>query len=464
MKSVAQSTIAALSTPPGAGGIAIIRLSGPEAHTIVRRVFHPWPENPEFFHFYLGHIHPPDGPGRLLDQVFLVLMPEGRSYTREPLAEIHCHGGIYVTRKILSLFYELGAEAAAPGEFTRRAFLNGRLDLAQAEAVAGLIAAESEAGLRAAAAQLKGSLSQRIEELLSRLDRLLAGVESELDLLAEEGENYQQPELPARLAELRDSGRQLCAARKQGRFCQSGLKVVLAGRPNVGKSSLLNALLAEDRALVSSVSGTTRDVVSAALELAGIRIELADTAGLDEPRDELEALGMARTNEWLEKADLILLLLDRSRPLSKNDIELYEKISSRPHLLLLNKVDLPAAFSSAELSCRLRCSDLPIACVARRGRAEIEDLRQALSDFVAKAVAKSENAAVILNQRHYERLAAFVAALERALALSENRIQLDLLAEELQQARQALLEILGREQAAVETLLDVVFEQFCIGK
>jgi tRNA modification GTPase len=238
----------------------------------------------------------------------------------------------------------------------------------------------------------------------------------------------------------------------------------LAGRPNVGKSSLLNALLAEDRALVSSVSGTTRDVVSAALELAGIRIELADTAGLDEPRDELEALGMARTNEWLAKADLILLLLDRSRPLSKNDIELYEKISSRPHLLLLNKVDLPAAFSGAELSCRLRCSDLPITCVARRGRAEIEDLRQALSDFVAKAAAKSENAAVILNQRHYERLAAFVAALERALVLSENRIQLDLLAEELQQARQALLEILGREQAAVETLLDVVFEQFCIGK
>jgi len=465
MKFAEPSTIAALATPPGAGGIAIIRLSGPQAHAIIRRLFRPWPEKPAYFHLYLGYIYPSETADRPLDQVFITLMPEKRSYTREPLAEIHCHGGLYITRKILSLLYGLGAEAAGPGEFTRRAYLNGRIDLAQAEAVAALIAAESEAGLQAATAQLEGSLSERISKLLVVLDGLLAGIENELDLLAEEGDNYHQPDFPERLAELLAGGRKLLAARRRGRLCQAGLKVVLAGRPNVGKSSLLNALLAEDRALVSAVSGTTRDVVSAAFELAGIRIELADTAGLGEPRDELEALGMTRTAAWLEKADLVLLVLDRSCPLKETDRELYLRISQRPHLLLLNKCDLPAAFSPADLGRCLGNEGEVVECSARRDQVEIEALLAALAAFVGKSAPAAENAVLLLAQRHFELLGDFVAALERARELCHGDLfPLDLLAEELHRARRALLEITGQGQEATESLLDAVFSRFCVGK
>ncbi len=459
------STIAAISTPSGSGGIAIIRLSGPAAHTLVRRLFHPWPASPLYFHLYLGYIHEPTSEIPL-DQVFLALMPENRSYTREAMAEIHCHGGAYATGKILNLLFALGAVPAAPGEFTRRAYLNGRLDLTQAEAVAGLIAAESEAGLQAAAAQLAGGLGRHLAGLLARLEEILAGVEVAIDLLAEEGDNYERENLAAELAGLAAEGRRLLDSYERGRFLRTGLKVVLAGRPNVGKSSILNALLAEDRALVSKVSGTTRDVVSADLEIAGVRVELSDTAGLDTPRDELEALGMARTEAWLEKADLVLLVLDGSQELKERDLELYRRLRGRAHLVVLNKQDLGCRMTENEIRERLAYDGPLLRCVGRREQAEIGEAVAGVSAFLKNRRPENDSAPLITRQRHYELLADYTGAVSRAAELCGDGLkpQLDLLAEELHQARRALLQITGGEAEAVDSLLDAVFAGFCVGK
>ena len=457
-------TIAALSTPPGSGGIAIVRLSGPQAHLIVEQVFRPWPTLPDYFHLYLGYICDPVSKLKL-DQVLVTLMPSGRSYTGEAMAEIHCHGGLYNSKKILTLLFALGAEAAPPGEFTKRAYLNGRLDLTQAEAVACLIAAESEAGLAAATAQLAGGLSDFISEILTPINQLLASVEVEIDLLAEEGLNYSQPNLVEPLEKVKEQCQNLLDSYQRGRILQNGIKVVLAGRPNVGKSSLLNALLAEDRALVSPYSGTTRDVVSAPFELAGIKVELSDTAGLDEPQAELEALGMARTERWLEQAGLILLVFDQSRALNDFDDDLYAKVKAKPHLLLLNKLDLDPVFTVAQLKERFSYEGSVLRCVGARDRVDISEVIDGLTSFLKSESEILCDSVLISQQRHYDLLGKVCEDLGRALDLTtDSEPLLDMLAEELHQARFHLLEITGQEQEASEGLLDIVFSQFCVGK
>ncbi|MEA3347477.1 MAG: tRNA uridine-5-carboxymethylaminomethyl(34) synthesis GTPase MnmE [Pseudomonadota bacterium] len=457
-------TIAALSTPPGSGGIAIIRLSGPQAHAIVEQVFRPWPARADFFHLYLGYFYDPVN-NRNLDQVLVTLMPSGRSYTGEAMAEIHCHGGAYNSRKILTLLFSLGAQTAPPGEFTKRAYLNGRLDLTQAEAVASLIAAESEAGLAAATAQLAGGLSDYISRMLITINQLLAAVEVEIDLLAEEGLNYSQTNLTGPLVKLEKQCLELLDSYQRGRILQTGIKVVLAGRPNVGKSSLLNALLAEDRVLVSPISGTTRDVVSAPLEIAGIKVELSDTAGLDRPQAELEALGMAQTEKWLEQAGLILLVFDQSRPLNDFDDELYAKIKAKPHLLLLNKDDLEPVFTIAELKARFSYRGPVLRCVGARERIDISEVIAGITSFIKSRTAVFSDSVMISQQRHFDLLNKVYEALGRALALAyETEPLLDMLAEELHQARFHLLKITGQEQEAAEGLLDIIFSQFCVGK
>ena len=464
MAEIRPLTIAALSTPPGSGGIAIIRLSGPQAHAIVKQVFRPWPTHPDFFHLYLGYFYDPVSQ-RNLDQVLVTLMPSGRSYTGEAMAEIHCHGGVYNSKKILTLLFALGAAVAPPGEFTKRAYLNGRLDLTQAEAVASLIAAESEAGLAAATAQLAGGLSVYINEMLTPINQFLAAIEVEIDLLAEEGLNYSRTNLTGPLGKLKKQCQDLLDSYQRGRILQTGIKVVLAGRPNVGKSSLLNALLAEDRALVSAISGTTRDVISAPLEIAGIKVELSDTAGLDLPQAELEALGMAQTERWLEQAGLILLVFDQSRVLNDFDDELYDKIKEKPHLLLLNKHDLEPVFTVTELKKRFSYKGPVLRCVGARDRVDISEVINGVTSFIKSRTAAFTDSVVISQQRHFDLLSKVSVDLGRALILAvESKPLLDMLAEELHQARFHLLEIIGQEQEASEGLLDIVFSQFCIGK
>ena len=471
MSEIGTETIAAISTPPGAGGIAIIRLSGAAAHTLAGRIFSPRPAEPDFFHLYLGYVYDPHSQ-RQLDQVLLTLMPAGRSYTGEKMAEIHCHGGLYNSKKILSLLFRLGAVAAAPGEFTKRAYLNGRLDLAQAEAVVALIGAESEAGLAAATAQLAGGLSDFVSNMLAQVTQILAAVEVEIDLLAEEGLNYSYSGLSNPLRKLEQECQSLLNSYQCGRLVYNGIKVVLAGRPNVGKSSLMNALLAEDRALVSSISGTTRDVVSATLEISGVKVELSDTAGLDDnptadnPQAELEALGMARTQKWLEQAALILLVLDQSQPITDFEVELYRQIRDKPHLLLLNKQDKEPAFSETELRRRFAYTGELTGCIGARDQPHIEAVVAGISDFIKIQTSIGGDSAVMISQqRHYDLLKTAAAGLSRALELLKTGAPpVDMLAEELHQVRFSLLEITGAEARDAETLLDAVFSQFCVGK
>lgn len=465
-------TIAAISTPSGAGGIAIIRLSGTASHTIVRQVFRSLPAKPEFFHLYLGYIATPEN-GQNIDQVLLTLMPSGRSYTGEKMAEIHCHGGLYNSKKILSLLFNLGAEIAPPGEFTKRAYLNGRLDLTQAEAVAALINAESEAGLVAATAQLAGGLADFVNEMLLQINHMLAAVEVEIDLLAEEGLNYSQPDLLVPLQKLEVNCRNLLNSYMRGRITQNGIKVVLTGRPNVGKSSIMNALLAEERALVSAVSGTTRDVVSANLEIAGVKVELSDTAGLDDklvgnsPQAELEALGRARTEQRLEQAALTLLVLDQSQQLTGFEAELYQKISEKPHLILLNKQDRKPIFTITELRRHFSYEGPVLGCIGAKDKIKIENVVAGIADFVKSQTLTGggETAVMISQQRHYDLLNSISSGLQRALDLIKSgAAPLDMLAEELHQVRFLLLEITGAEARDVEGLLDLVFSRFCVGK
>ncbi len=466
------NTIAAISTPSGAGGIAIIRLSGAAAHIIVRQVFRGLPDEAVFFHLYLGYIFTPENR-QDIDQVLLTLMPAGRSYTGEKMAEIHCHGGLYNSKKILSLLFNLGAEAAPPGEFTKRAYLNGRLDLTQAEAVAALINAESEAGLVAATAQLAGGLADFVNVMLLTVNQILAAVEVEIDLLVEEGLNYSQPDLFLPLQKLEENCRILLNSYQRGRITQSGIKVVLTGRPNVGKSSIMNALLAEDRALVSAVSGTTRDVVSASLEIDGIKVELSDTAGLDEklvgdsPEAELEALGRARTEQWLKQAALVLLVLDQSRELTDFEVELYQKISQKPHLILLNKQDREPQFTLTELRRRFSYEGPVLGCIGAKDNLKIDNVVAGITDFIKSqtVIGVGDTAVMISQQRHYDLLTAVRIGLNRTLELLESGVPpLDMLAEELHQIRFLLLEITGAEARDVEGLLDLVFSQFCVGK
>ena len=472
MIAIETQTIAALSTPPGAGGIAIIRLSGAQAHAIVSRIFHPWPAKPDFFHLYLGYIFDPVS-NQDLDQVLFTLMPAGHSYSGEDMAEIHCHGGLYNSKKILSLLFNLGAQPAPPGEFTKRAYLNGHLDLTQAEAVSALISAESEAGLAAATAQLAGGLADVIRAMLEQVNRILAAVEVEIDLLAEEGLNYNsQQGLSASLLSLEKECRALIDSYARGRILRSGIKVVLAGRPNVGKSSIMNALLAEERALVSTISGTTRDVVSAGLEIGGVKVELSDTAGLvdnlrpDNPQAELEVLGMARTEAWLKQAALILLVLDQSHDLTAFEAELYQKISDKPHLLLLNKQDKKPAFTTTELRRHFAYEGPVLGCIGARDRVKIDAVVAGIDDFIkSQTLINSESAVMITQQRHYDLLSAVASGLAQALALiASGAPPLDMLADELHQVRLQLLEIIGADTLNSESLLDVVFSQFCVGK
>ena len=341
-----QDTIVAISTPPGRAGIGVVRLSGPEAQTIAGRIFRP--HNPAYHpfpthHLILGHIISPDD-GQVVDEVLLSAMHGPHSYTREDVVEINCHSGYAVLQEILHLTLKQGARPANPGEFTLRAFLAGRLDLTQAEAVLEIIEARSGAGLKVAAAHLSGGLGQKINGLRESLLDLLARVEADLDF----GEELPVldyagliPALEAVLAETEE----LIHSHVQGRVLREGLQVVLAGRPNVGKSSLLNQLLQTDRALVTEIPGTTRDVIAENIIIQGLPVCLLDTAGLRQARNKVEELGIERTHRHLTQADLVLYLVDASQPWQAEDTRQLAALAEQPVLLLLNKIDLPPRLS-----------------------------------------------------------------------------------------------------------------------
>lgn len=450
-------TIAAIATPVGEGGIGIVRLSGPDAANILERLFvpaSPLPTGrpqPRALHY--GHIVDP-ATGQVVDEVLAAHMPAPATYTRQDVVEIDGHGGIVALRRILGLCLRHGARLAEAGEFTARAFLNGRLDLAQAEAVLDVVRSRTEVSLQAAVDQLAGRLSDQLRPLRARLVDALAYTEATLDFAEDE---IPPQDIGQALAEAAAGLERLLAEAERGIVYRQGVRVAIVGRPNVGKSSLLNRLLRTNRAIVTDVPGTTRDTLEETLNLRGIPVVLVDTAGIQaEPDDPVERLGVERSRAALAQADLALLVVDTSQPLTDADRAIAGLVRGRPAIVVLNKVDLPA---HAELG---GDASLPAVRVSALSGQGLDALEEALVETVLSGGVAASEAPMVTNPRHKE-------ALERALdhvraaGAAHDRGELpELLAIDLSAAVQALGEITG--QAAGEDLIETIFSNFCVGK
>ena len=458
-------TIAAISTPLGEGGIGLVRLSGPQALEIGGRLFvpvhPPAPGQPELRPRVLtyGHILDP-ATGETVDEVLAAYMPAPATYTRQDVVEINAHGGIVALRSILALCLRQGARLAEPGEFTARAFLLGRLDLAQAEAVLDLIQAKTEASLRAAVGQLSGRLSDQVQAVRAVLLEALAYLEVRIDFVDDEVPE-QDLEPVWRVAQ--DSLARLLAEADRGIIYRQGVRVAIVGRPNVGKSSLLNRLLRTSRAIVTDIPGTTRDTLEETLNLQGIPVLLVDTAGIsDHSRDPIERLGIERSRAALAQADLALLVVDASTPVTDADRAIAGLLNGRPTLVVLNKVDL-----LGEVARHALASPLPevgaraVAISALTGEG-LTELEEAIVEAVFSGQVVASAAPLVTNPRHKEALTRALEAVEAATTAHRSGVPEDLIAIDLTAAVNALGEITG--QTASDDLLETIFGAFCVGK
>ena len=439
----ARDTIAAIATPPGTGGVSIIRISGSEALAIARRVsgITPAPRRAT-----LAHIR--DARGDTLDQALLLYYPAPHSYTGEDALEIQGHGGIAVTQAVLAAVLDAGARLAEPGEYTRRAYLNNKIDLAQAEAIADLINARSQAAVKAANRSLQGDFSRQIETLAADLLALRIYIEAALDFPEEEIDFLREGDIAARLQAWGERLRALLAQSTQGRLMNDGINLVIAGKPNAGKSSLLNALVGEERAIVTAQAGTTRDIVRETILIHGMPVNILDTAGLREASDLVEQEGIRRTRQALNQADLILLLRDGSA-LDDRDDELPANI---PQLLAYNKADQTPPAVQAQHADGLWIS-------AKTG-AGIDALRDAIACAVGRD--SREESPYIARERHLRALHQAERHYQHALAQLHASQNGELIAEDLRLAHDALGSITGAVSS--DDLLGHIFSSFCIGK
>ena len=457
-----EDTIAAIATPIGTGGVGIIKISGPEAWAMGHYLFHlsGSPETIQSHHLYHGHIIEP-GTHRTVDEVLISFMRGPATYTREDVVEINCHSGLAVLDRILELVIRAGARLAEPGEFTRRAFLNGRIDLTQAEAVLDLVSSKTKRSLHLASEHLKGSLQTIITELRSHLLDTLAMVEAAIDFPEEDLEILAEPDLAARVRQqVKKPITKLLEHYEDGRILREGLSVIIAGKPNVGKSSLLNNLLRSNRALVTPVPGTTRDVIEESLSLRGIPLRLVDTAGLRQPDDLVEKLGMEFTRERLSQADLVLFVLDRSSSLTAEDLQIYEDINRKPRVVVLNKIDLDPHADFATISDRF--PDETFVEISALHGDGMEQLKDAVFHTILGRRLDTETSVVAPNLRHKLCLERSLEAVNRALQLLDNQSSAELIALEVQEALDHLGEVIGL--TTTEDLLDRIFSQFCLGK
>jgi tRNA modification GTPase len=450
-------TIAAIATPLGEGGLAVIRVSGAGAIEIAERSFRPAgkaarPISVAASHtIHYGHIL---WRGQAVDEVMVSVLRTPRTFTREDVVEISCHGGLLPARLVLDALLENGARLAEPGEFTRRAFLNGRIDLAQAEAVADLIHARTELALAAAQEQLAGKLSQRINLLRDDLMKVLAHVEAHIDFPDEDIAPDTREKLIARLRGAVGFMEELLRTANEGQILRRGIRAVIVGRPNAGKSSLLNQLLGRERAIVSPIPGTTRDTIEETANIRGLPILFIDTAGLREASGEIEREGMRRSRESAGAAELVLHVLDASEPLLAEDAAHLEEFAGKPRILARNKIDLTRRL---ELPAGLPAVD--VSCVTGEG---IEALKDAIKEKVWAGEISTEMLQVMINARHQDALRRGREAVERAAGALVEDLSLELVALDLRIGVNAVGEIVGK--TTTEDLLDSIFSQFCIGK
>lgn len=448
-------TITAIATPTGEGGISVIRISGPEAWPIASKIL----RNPSGTFkdieaqkiFFARAVDP--GSEVVLDEVLFAFFRAPKSYTREDVVEINVHGGLYVTSKVLQLLLDKGARLAEPGEFTRRAFLNGRIDLSQAEAVADVIHAASDRALKSALAQLQGRLSGKLQDLYDRLMSVLAHLETAIDFPEEGLEFQQRTRLGEQVSSIKNELDRLLSTYRQGKIVREGARVSLVGKPNVGKSSLLNALLQEDRAIVTPYPGTTRDLLEERIRIQDIHIVIIDSAGLRPDPQPVEQEGIARTRSELAQADLALVLFDGSEPEDANDIALLKEVENKRRIICINKCDLPEKLSTPFIA------DVPTLKISAKKGIGIDALLQTIHDQVAGF---SPESLVITRERHHDLLKKSCSALEKTRTSLTQNISEELVACDLNDALETLGMILGK--SFEEDLLDTIFNEFCIGK
>jgi tRNA modification GTPase len=448
------STIAAIATAivPQQGSVGIVRLSGSEAVAIARRLFHAPGNQPWDSHRILyGHVHDPKTQS-LVDEALLLLMLAPRSYTREDVVELHCHGGMMAVQQVLQLCLGQGARLAEPGEFTLRAFLNGRLDLTQAESVADLVGAQSPQAAQTAIAGLQGKLAQPIRQLRAQCLDILAEVEARIDF-ADDLPTLDEELTKRQLAAVAGDVEQILATADRGELLRSGLKVAIVGRPNVGKSSLLNAWSRSDRAIVTDLPGTTRDVVESQLVVGGIPVRVLDTAGIREATDQVEQIGVARSRAAAQAADLVLLTVD-AQGWTAADQEIYEQVRDRPLILVVNKVDLGEKLTGMP-------EVLTVRTIAAQGQG-ITELEQAILQIANAGRIEAANLDMAINQRQAAALMRARSSLENVAGAIAEQLPLDFWTIDLRSAIQALGEITGEE--LTESVLDQIFSRFCIGK
>lgn len=466
---ISEDTIAAISTSVGEAGIGIVRISGPDAFSIGKKVFvsgknahksdPAFAPTPRLLHY--GHIV--DGE-EVVDEVLTSFMPGPHTFTGEDTVEINCHGGVLSVRRILELVLGKGARAATGGEFTKRAFLNGRMDLTQAEAIIDVIDAKTEKAHQAAISQLEGGVSSSIRAIRDTVLHLLAHVEYAINFMEDA-----QEELPT--APMVEEGREIAAKMQQlidsnnrGRIVKEGIRTVIVGKPNVGKSSLLNALLQENRAIVTDVPGTTRDAINESLNLGGIPLHLVDTAGIRDTKDVVEQIGVTKSLSLVNEADLVLALFDGSRAFEADDDRILSLIQGKRAIVVVNKQDLGSQYSEAELEARVHevnpdAKLIYTSVLRREGIETLESL--VLSLFMAGDV-KMDEGEMITNVRHRDLLVRAKDALVNAMADLEKGVPIDAIEIDLQNAYDALQEILGEQ--VDEDVLDKIFSDFCVGK
>ena len=456
-----ETTIAAISTAMSESGIGIIRVSGPEALDIVSRIYRSKGGKKDInkvptHTIHYGYIY--DGE-ELIDEVLVMVMRAPRTFTGEDTVEIDCHGGVYAMRRVLETVLKNGAKTASPGEFTKRAFLNGKMDLSQAEAVMDVIQAKNEYALKSSMEQLRGSVQKAIREIRKDLIYHIAYIESALDDPEHISLDGYSQELLEIVEKAQEEIAHLLKTASDGKMIKEGIRTVILGKPNAGKSSLLNVLVGENRAIVTDIEGTTRDILEEYINLHGISLRMIDTAGIRETEDIVEQIGVSRARQMADQADLIIYVVDGSRPLDENDDLIMNLIRDRKAVVLLNKTDLKTVISEKELSEK---TGLDVIAVSAREETGIDQLENKIKEMFYEGDLKFNDEVVITNVRHKTALSGALESLKMVKQSIENQMPEDFLTIDLMDAYEKLGTIIG--EAVEDDLVNEIFSRFCTGK
>ena len=459
-KTTQNDTIAAIATPIGQGALGIVRISGPEAFEIVDEIFSSKKGKPSSFQTHTVHYGSIISDGELIDNALLIVMREPATYTGENTVEITCHGGRLVLHKVLTASIKAGARPANPGEFTLRAFLNGKMDLSQAEAVQQLISAQNELAFKTASQQLTGKLSTVVENFRRELVDIAAEVEASIDFPEEDIEPATKKELIEKITSLKKGTDQLINTFADGKKIREGIKVVIVGKPNAGKSSLLNALLEQDRAIVTHIAGTTRDVLEESLICQGIALNVVDTAGIRKPKGVVEKEGVRRSHEALDTADLILFVVDTSIGITKDDVDVYRAIKNKKFIIVISKIDLAEKIDETDVAKQFNNSKIvKTSALKNRG---IDSLKEEIIESIWTSGIPALDEAVITNVRHKNALDMASESLQKSIESLDQDLSPEFIAVELRDALDALGLIIGK--TTTDDILDQIFSKFCIGK